>query len=42
MVIVDGRWKVCRFVRTRRREDERWIGIHLTTLLLSTYVLLFD
>jgi hypothetical protein len=33
MVYVDGRWKGCRFVRTRRREDERWIGIHPTTLL---------
>jgi hypothetical protein len=42
MVNVDGRWKVCRFVRTRRRGDERWIGTHLTTLLLSTYILLFD
>jgi hypothetical protein len=42
MVNVDGRKKVCRFVRPRRREDERWIGIHLTTLLQSTYILLFD
>jgi hypothetical protein len=42
MIKVDGRWKVCRFVRTRRREDEWWIGTHPTTLLLSTYILLFD
>jgi hypothetical protein len=42
VVNVDGRWKGCRFVRTRRREDERWNGIHPTTLLQSTYILLFD
>jgi hypothetical protein len=39
--MVDGRF--VELWRTRRREDdERWIGIHLTTLLLSTYILLFD
>jgi hypothetical protein len=42
MVNVDGSRKGCRFVRTRRREDERWNGIHPTTLLQSTYILLFD
>jgi hypothetical protein len=42
MVNVDNRWKGCRIVGTGRREDERWDGIHPTTLLLSTYVLLFD
>jgi hypothetical protein len=38
--MVDGRF--VELWGTRKREDERWIGIHLTTLLLSTYVLLFD
>ena len=36
--MVDGRFVELR--GTERRQDERWIEIHLTTLSQSTYVLL--